>query len=226
MLVPNLQGLHAALEARVTEIAVFAAASETFSQKNTNASIEQSLARLHAVVETALARGLKVRGYVSCALGCPFEGAIEPAAVAHVASALHEMGSYEISLGDTIGVGTPLKARAMITAVAQHVPISQLAVHYHDTWGQALANILASLELGISVVDIFGGRLGRLPLCPGRDRQCRDGRRGLHAKRHGDSDRRGLEETGCGGPSYFAAPRPAACFKSGRCYYRVWRVES
>jgi hydroxymethylglutaryl-CoA lyase len=167
VLVPNLQGLHAALEAHVTEIAVFTAASETFSQKNTNASVEQSLGRLHAVAETALTRGLKVRGYVSCALGCPFEGAIEPAAVARVASALREMGCYEISLGDTIGVGTPLKAKAMITTVAQYVPLSQLAVHYHDTWGQALANIFASLELGIHVVDSSVAGLGGCPYAPG-----------------------------------------------------------
>lgn len=167
VLVPNLQGLHAALQSHVTEIAVFTSASETFSQRNANCSIEQSLARLHAVAETALGRGLKVRGYISCALGCPFEGFIEPAAVTRVASALHKMGCYEISLGDTIGVGTPRKAQTMISTVAERVPIAQLAVHYHDTWGQALANILASLQLGASVVDTSVAGLGGCPYAPG-----------------------------------------------------------
>jgi hydroxymethylglutaryl-CoA lyase len=167
VLVPNLQGLHAAFESHVTEIAVFTAASETFSQRNTNCSIEQSLARLHAVTETALARGLKVRGYVSCTLGCPFEGPIESSAVVRVASALLDIGCYEISLGDTIGVGTPLKAQATISAVAERIPITKLAVHYHDTWGQALANILASLQVGISIVDSSVAGLGGCPYAPG-----------------------------------------------------------
>jgi len=167
VLVPNLQGLEAALASDVSEIAVFAAASETFSQRNINASIPESLTRLRSVTEAALLRGLRVRGYVSCALGCPFEGHVEPAAVGRVARALYESGCYEISLGDTIGVGTPLKAQAMISAVAESIPIAHLAVHYHDTWGQALANILGSLQLGIGVVDSSVAGLGGCPYAPG-----------------------------------------------------------
>ncbi|MBV8552521.1 MAG: hydroxymethylglutaryl-CoA lyase [Acidobacteriaceae bacterium] len=167
VLVPNQTGLEAALRNNVQEIAIFAAASDTFSHRNINCSIEESLSRLAAVAASALAHGLKVRGYASCVLGCPFEGAIETAAVAHVAGALYEMGCYEISLGDTIGVGTPLKAHAMISAVAERVPIPALAIHYHDTWGQALANILASLQLGISVVDSSVAGLGGCPYAPG-----------------------------------------------------------
>ena len=167
VLVPNRQGLDAALACQVDEIAVFAAASETFSQRNINCSIDQSLARLQPVAEAALAHGLRVRGYVSCALGCPFEGPIPPAAVARVAQGLYRMGCYEISLGDTIGVGTPLKAQAMLSAIAKEISIAHLAVHYHDTWGQALANILASLQLGISVIDSSVAGLGGCPYAPG-----------------------------------------------------------
>lgn len=167
VLVPNLKGLEAAIEAGAAEIAVFAAASETFSHRNINCSIAESLARLHAVAERALARGIKVRGYVSCVLGCPYEGEIATSAVARMAKELHDMGCYEISLGDTIGIGTPLKARNMIEAVAEHVPITRLAVHFHDTWGQALANILVSLEMGIGVVDSSVAGLGGCPYAPG-----------------------------------------------------------
>jgi hydroxymethylglutaryl-CoA lyase len=167
VLVPNLHGLDAALTSRATEIAIFAAASESFSQSNTNASIAETLLRLRIVAEKASAQGLKVRGYVSCALGCPYEGEIEPEAVAGVASELHSMGCYEISLGDTIGVGTPLKTQAMLRVVSERVPLHQLAVHFHDTYGQALANILASLQIGISVVDSSVAGLGGCPYAPG-----------------------------------------------------------
>lgn len=167
VLVPNLKGLQAAMELGADEIAIFAAASETFSRRNINCSISESLVRLCAVAEAALARGIRVRGYVSCMLGCPFEGEIAPAAVVHVAKELHAMGCYEISLGDTIGVGTPLKAQRMLQAVADQVPMRALAVHFHDTWGQALANILVSLDLGVSVVDSSVSGLGGCPYAPG-----------------------------------------------------------
>lgn len=167
VLVPNGKGLDAADEAGAREIAIFAAASETFSQRNINCSISESLARFEPVAQSALARGMRVRGYVSCVLGCPYEGEVALSSVAHVAQQLHQLGCYEVSLGDTIGVGTPLKARKMIEAVAARVPIAQLAVHFHDTWGQALANILASLELGIAVVDSSVAGLGGCPYAPG-----------------------------------------------------------
>ncbi|HTU46755.1 MAG TPA: hydroxymethylglutaryl-CoA lyase [Bryobacteraceae bacterium] len=167
VLVPNLKGLEAAIESGVTEVAIFAAASETFSQRNINCSISESLERLHAVSETALAHGMKVRGYVSCVLGCPFEGEIASGAVVRVAENLYAMGCYEISLGDTIGVGTPLKTQSLLEAVSARVPMSALAVHFHDTWGQALANILASLDFGVSVVDSSVSGLGGCPYAPG-----------------------------------------------------------
>jgi hydroxymethylglutaryl-CoA lyase len=167
VLVPNLKGLEAAIQSGVEEIAVFAAASETFSQRNINCSISESLTRLRAVTESALAKQMRVRGYVSCALGCPFEGEIAPQAVARVAHELYSIGCYEISLGDTIGVGTPLKAVRMLETVAAQVPLDALAVHFHDTWGQALANILASLEFGIGVVDSAVAGLGGCPYAPG-----------------------------------------------------------
>ena len=167
VLVPNLKGLEGALAAGVDEVAVFGAASESFSQKNINCSISQSLERFRPVVEAALAKNIRVRGYISCVLGCPYEGAIAPEAVAKVAKALADMGCYEISLGDTIGTGTPLKAQAMIRAVAAVVPIEKLAVHFHDTWGQALANILACLELGVAVVDSAVAGLGGCPYAKG-----------------------------------------------------------
>ena len=167
VLVPNLKGLEGALAAQVDEIAVFGAASESFSRKNINCSIAESLERFRPVVEAALARNIRVRGYISCVLGCPYEGAVPPAAVAAVAKTLFDMGCYEISLGDTIGTGTPLKAQAMIRAVAAVVPIEKLAVHFHDTWGQALANILACLELGVAVVDSAVAGLGGCPYAKG-----------------------------------------------------------
>ena len=167
VLVPNLRGLGAALAAGADEIAVFAAASETFSRRNTNCSISESLDRLREVVEATLARGMRVRGYVSCVLGCPYEGEVALASVARVARELHDMGCYEISLGDTIGMGTPRKAQEMIEAVAAHLPLTAIAVHYHDTWGQGLANIVVSLELGISVLDSSVAGLGGCPYAPG-----------------------------------------------------------
>lgn len=166
-LVPNLRGLQEATEAGCQDIAVFAAASETFSQKNINCSIAESLERYESVIKEALAAKLRVRGYVSCVLGCPFEGEIALSAVTRVAQALYKMGCYEISLGDTIGVGTPEKARQMVSAVAEQVPIESLAVHFHDTYGQALANIYACLALGVRTIDSSVGGLGGCPYAPG-----------------------------------------------------------
>ncbi len=167
VLVPNMQGFEAALAAGAEEVAVFAAATETFSQKNINCSIAESLDRFAPVAQAAQAHGVRVRGYISCALGCPYEGAVAPAKVAGVAERLVELGCYEISLGDTIGVGTPGQTKAMIETVAQRVPIAQLAGHYHDTYGQALANIYASLELGVAVFDSSVAGLGGCPYAPG-----------------------------------------------------------
>lgn len=168
VLVPNLKGLEAAEAAvGVEEIAIFGAASEAFSQKNINCSIAESLDRFAPVMERAKARGWRVRGYVSCVLGCPYEGDIAPEKVAEVAAALYRMGCYEVSLGDTIGTGTPLKARRMIEAVAAEVPLENLAAHFHDTWGQALANLLAVLEMGVSVIDSSVAGLGGCPYAKG-----------------------------------------------------------
>jgi hydroxymethylglutaryl-CoA lyase len=167
VLVPNMRGLESAIAAKVDEIAVFGAASETFSAKNINCSIAESLDRFRPVCEAARRRDIRIRGYISCVLGCPYEGHVEPAAVASVAKALLEMGCYEISLGDTIGVGTPLAAQALIDLVAESVPRERLAVHFHDTYGQALANILASLEKGIAVVDSSVAGLGGCPYAKG-----------------------------------------------------------
>jgi len=167
VLVPNLRGLQDALSVGSQDIAVFAAASETFSQKNINCSIDESLARYKSVIDQALAAKLRVRGYVSCVLGCPYEGEIALDAVTRVASALYKMGCYEISLGDTIGIGTPEKAKAMLTAVASKVPLEHLAIHFHDTYGQALANIYACLTLGVTTIDSAIGGLGGCPYAPG-----------------------------------------------------------
>ncbi len=167
VLVPNQKGFEAALAAGVEEIAVFGAASETFSRRNINCSIAESLERFRPICAEAAARRIRVRGYVSCALGCPYEGEIAPAAVAEVAAALLGLGCYEISLGDTIGVGTPGRTQAMIEAVADRVPRRRLAVHLHDTYGQALANVLAALEAGVKVVDGSVAGLGGCPYAPG-----------------------------------------------------------
>lgn len=166
-LTPNMQGFEAAMAAGVEEVAVFAAASESFSQKNINCSISDSLQRFAPVMEAARARGIRVRGYVSCVLGCPYEGDITPDAVATVARELHQMGCYEVSLGDTIGVGTPGKAAALFNRVAADVPREQLAGHFHDTYGQALANIFASLQEGIAVFDSSVAGLGGCPYAKG-----------------------------------------------------------
>ena len=167
VLVPNLQGFEAALAAGAQEVAVFGAASETFSRKNINCGIAESLERFRPVVEAAKAAGVRVRGYISCVAGCPYEGEVKPKAVADVAKALYDMGCYEISLGDTIGVGTPRKIRTMIETVAKKVPMRRLAGHYHDTYGQALANIYASLELGVATFDSSVSGLGGCPYAKG-----------------------------------------------------------
>jgi len=166
-LVPNEKGMEAAIAAGVREVAVFAAASESFSRKNINCSIDESLARFAPVMDMARAHDVRVRGYVSCVLGCPYEGDIAPAAVVRVAEALHDMGCYEISLGDTIGTGTPVKTRSMLRAVKDAIPLSDMAVHFHDTYGQALANILVALEERISVIDSAAGGLGGCPYAKG-----------------------------------------------------------
>ncbi|MFT4196451.1 MAG: hydroxymethylglutaryl-CoA lyase [Pseudoxanthomonas sp.] len=166
-LTPNLQGFEAALAAGAQEVAVFGAASESFSRKNINCSIAESLKRFEDVMQAAQASRIPVRGYVSCVLGCPYEGRIAPRAVADVAAALFDMGCHEISLGDTLGVGTPGHVRRMLDAVLAKVPADRLAGHYHDTYGQALANILASLEAGIAVFDSSVAGLGGCPYAPG-----------------------------------------------------------
>jgi len=167
VLVPNMKGFERAQAANVTEIALFSAASETFSQRNTNCSIAESLDRAAPVAAAALAAGMRVRGYISCVLGCPYEGDVALADVADLAGKLLAMGCYEISLGDTIGVGTPAKASAMVQAVAGEVPVERLGLHFHDTYGQALANILACLELGVATVDSAVAGLGGCPYAPG-----------------------------------------------------------
>ena len=167
VLAPNLKGFESARAAGATEVAVFAAASEAFSRKNINCSIAESLDRFRPVTEAAKAAKIKVRGYVSCVLGCPYEGEIAPQRVADVAKALYEMGCYEVSLGDTIGTGTPVKTKAMIEACAAQVPMEKLAGHYHDTYGQALANIYASLELGVGTFDASIAGLGGCPYAAG-----------------------------------------------------------
>jgi hydroxymethylglutaryl-CoA lyase len=167
VLTPNLKGFQAALAAGATEVAIFGAASEAFSRKNINCSIAESLERFRPVAEAARHADVKVRGYVSCVLGCPYEGEVAPARVAEVAGALYDMGCYEVSLGDTIGVGTPGKTKAMLEACTARVPLERLAGHYHDTYGQALANIYASLELGVRTFDASVAGLGGCPYAVG-----------------------------------------------------------
>lgn len=167
VLTPNLQGFEAAYGAGAREVAVFAAASESFSQKNINCSIEASIDRFVPVLRAAQSHGVKVRGYVSCALGCPYEGEITPNQVAEVAQRLLDLGCYEISLGDTIGVGTPLATMALIEAVAKRVPLSQLAGHFHNTYGMAIANIFAALQTGVTVFDASVAGLGGCPYAKG-----------------------------------------------------------
>jgi hydroxymethylglutaryl-CoA lyase len=167
VLVPNEQGLERALPTRPDGIAVFAAASETFSRRNINASIAESLDRFAPVIARARAAGLPVRGYVSCVLGCPYEGEVAPAAVRRVARDLAALGCAEISLGDTIGAGTPLAARRLVEAVAEDLPLGAIAVHFHDTRGQALANILACLQVGVATIDSAVAGLGGCPYAAG-----------------------------------------------------------
>ena len=167
VLVPNERGYERAREVGVEEIAVFTAASEEFNRRNINASIEESLQRFEPVLRRARADGVRVRGYVSTVLGCPYQGAVPLADVVRVARELHQMGCYEVSLGDTIGVGTPGKARDMLRAVAAEVPMTALAVHFHDTFGQALANILGCLEEGVAVVDAAVAGTGGCPYARG-----------------------------------------------------------
>lgn len=166
-LTPNLKGLESALECGVQEVAVFGAASESFTQKNINCSIAESLERFAPVIELAKKSNIPVRGYVSTVMGCPYEGDIAPSKVAEVSKILFDMGCYEISLGDTVGVGTPLKAKRMLEAVNQHIPMNKLAAHFHDTYGQALANLYAVLEEGIAVIDSSVAGLGGCPYAKG-----------------------------------------------------------
>src|SRR5687767_2949511 len=167
VLTPNLKGFEAARAAGATEVAIFGAASEAFSQKNINCSIAESLDRFRPVATESKKHGIKVRGYVSCVLGCPYEGEVKPQRVADVAASLYEMGCYEVSLGDTIGTGTPGKTKAMLETCAKRMPLEKLAGHYHDTYGQALANIYASLETGVRTFDASVAGLGGCPYAAG-----------------------------------------------------------
>jgi hydroxymethylglutaryl-CoA lyase len=167
VLVPNEKGYEASQAAGARVIAVFASASEGFSRANINCSVAESIERFKPVLARARADGIRVRGYISCVLGCPFEGEVKPQAVVDVAKTLWELGCYEISLGDTIGVGTPLKARQLLRAVAGSVPMDKLAMHFHDTYGQALANLYAGMEEGARVIDSAAGGLGGCPYAPG-----------------------------------------------------------
>jgi hydroxymethylglutaryl-CoA lyase len=167
VLVPNEKGYEASQQAGAKVIAVFASASEGFSRANINCSVKESIERFKPVLARAKADGIKVRGYISCVLGCPFDGEVKPQAVVDVAKALWDLGCYEVSLGDTIGVGTPVKARHLLRAVAGSVPMAHLAMHFHDTYGQALANLYAGMEEGARVIDSAAGGLGGCPYAPG-----------------------------------------------------------
>jgi hydroxymethylglutaryl-CoA lyase len=167
VLVPNEKGYEAAKAAGAKEIAVFAAASESFSRANINCSIAESIERFEPVMSRAKADGIRVRGYVSCVLGCPYEGEIKPQAVVDVSKALWDLGCYEVSLGDTIGVGTPVKTRQLLRAVAGTMPMANIAMHFHDTYGQALANLYAGMEEGARTIDSAAGGLGGCPYAPG-----------------------------------------------------------
>ena len=167
VLVPNMKGFEAARAAKVEEIAIFAVASETFSRRNINCTIAESIERFAPVTEAAKREGMRVRGYVSCVIDCPYEGAVEPGAVAEIAARLRALGCYEISLGDTVGSGTPARILAMIEAAKAKVPVERLAIHCHDTYGQAIANILVALEAGIATVDSSVAGLGGCPYAPG-----------------------------------------------------------
>lgn len=166
-LTPNMKGFEAAMAAGIKEVAVFTAASESFTQKNINCSINESFERFTPLLAAAKEQGIKVRGYVSCVLGCPYEGEVKPEQVADVSERLFALGCYEVSLGDTIGVGTPLAAQRMFTQVAKRIPTISLAVHFHDTYGQALANILACIQEGARIIDASVAGLGGCPYAPG-----------------------------------------------------------
>jgi hydroxymethylglutaryl-CoA lyase len=167
VLVPNEKGYEAARAAGAKVIAVFASASEGFSRANINCSVTESIQRFKPVIDKAKTDAVRVRGYISCVLGCPFDGEVKPQAVADVAKVLWDLGCYEISLGDTIGVGTPLKARQLLRAASGVVPMTNLAMHFHDTYGQALANLYAGMEEGARVIDSAAGGLGGCPFAPG-----------------------------------------------------------
>ncbi len=167
VLTPNMKGFDAALAAKADEVAVFVAASETFSQKNINCSIDESLTRARPIFEAAAPRDVRVRGYISCVLGCPYEGDVDPRRVAEVARALYQMGAYEVSLGDTIGTGTAGKTRALLELCIDSVPVAALAGHFHDTYGQALANVYAALETGVATFDCSVAGLGGCPYAKG-----------------------------------------------------------
>jgi hydroxymethylglutaryl-CoA lyase len=167
VLVPNEKGYHAARAAGARVIAVFGSASEGFSRANINCSVAESIERFKPVIARAKSDGIKVRGYISCVLGCPYDGEVKPQAVVDVAKVLWDLGCYEVSLGDTIGVGTPKKARELLRAVAGQVPMANLAMHFHDTYGQALANLYAGMEEGARVIDSAAGGLGGCPYAPG-----------------------------------------------------------
>lgn len=167
VLVPNLKGFESALAAHAKEIAVFTTPSEAFSQKNTNCSVAESIERLRQVITAAKKNNMRVRGYLSCVLGCPYSGEMDPEKVADLAKVIYNMGCDEISLGDTIGIGTPVKTKVLITSVSRHVPLERLAVHFHDTYGQALANIYAALEMGVAIVDSSVAGIGGCPYAKG-----------------------------------------------------------
>ncbi len=167
VLTPNMQGFENAINAGAKEVAIFAAASETFSKHNINCSIEESLKKFQPLVKAAQSKNIPVRGYISCVMGCPYEGSISVAKVSDVADQLYQMGCYEISLGDTIGTGNPVLVKELLQTVSMKVPVNNLAVHFHDTYGQALANIYAAIEMGISTIDTSVAGLGGCPYAKG-----------------------------------------------------------
>ena len=189
VLTPNLQGFEAALKCYPDEIVVFGAASEAFSQKNINCSIAESMERFAPVVQAARDAGIYVRGAMSCALGCPYEGEVAPDRVGYLAGLMKGIGVQHVGIADTIGVGTPRKVQRAIEATLKHFAIDDVSGHFHDTYGQALANTLISLQLGVWAVRYLHCRSGRLPVCQGRDRKCSNRRRGVPAPWHGHRHR-------------------------------------